>query len=182
MTAYPIPTHLKPFLTPLGEKNSELSVTGVIRCNAGDALLAQRACALEAAIAADDDQAGHIHIAQQLGRASLHSLILELHAPGGTQLRAGQVGDIQRLFQIQFHKIGLGVFAQQAVKAAIYAQQGHVEQRRAAGDSGNRRVHARAVAAAGQYSNVRHKKFILLSNAAAPRKTALVSRIGTIPL
>lgn len=38
MTAYPIPTHLKPFLTPLGEKNSELSVTGVIRCRCGHLL------------------------------------------------------------------------------------------------------------------------------------------------
>ena len=38
MTAYPIPTHLKPFLTPLGEKNSELSVTGVIRCKCGHLL------------------------------------------------------------------------------------------------------------------------------------------------
>lgn len=38
MTVYPIPTHLKPFLTPLGEKNSELSVTGVIRCKCGHLL------------------------------------------------------------------------------------------------------------------------------------------------
>ena len=38
MTAYPIPTHLKPFLTPLGEKNSELFVTGVIRCKCGHLL------------------------------------------------------------------------------------------------------------------------------------------------
>lgn len=59
MTAYPIPTHLKPFLTPLGEKNSELSVTGVIRCKCGHLLFtpyANEAGTVAAASAAPREQ------------------------------------------------------------------------------------------------------------------------------
>lgn len=35
---YPIPTHLKPYFVPIGEENSETSVTGMIRCKCGHML------------------------------------------------------------------------------------------------------------------------------------------------
>ena len=35
---YPIPDHLKPYLIPVGEDNSELRVTGALRCGCGCAL------------------------------------------------------------------------------------------------------------------------------------------------
>ena len=35
---YPIPDHLKPYLIPTGEDNSELRVTGALRCKCGSAL------------------------------------------------------------------------------------------------------------------------------------------------
>ena len=34
---YPIPDHLKPYLTPVGEENSELCVHGAVRCACGSA-------------------------------------------------------------------------------------------------------------------------------------------------
>ncbi len=35
---YPIPDHLKPYLTPVGDDNSELQVCGLIRCKCGHTL------------------------------------------------------------------------------------------------------------------------------------------------
>ena len=49
---YPIPTHLVPFFSPVGEDNSELSVTGVIRCKCGHLLFTpytNPACTIAAA-------------------------------------------------------------------------------------------------------------------------------------
>ena len=35
---YPIPDHLKPYFVPTGDDNSELSVTGALRCRCGGAM------------------------------------------------------------------------------------------------------------------------------------------------
>ncbi|MBQ7455098.1 MAG: hypothetical protein IJS53_01535 [Clostridia bacterium] len=35
---YPIPDHLKPYLVPIGDENSELRVTGALRCKCGSAM------------------------------------------------------------------------------------------------------------------------------------------------
>ena len=35
---YPIPDHLKPYLIPIGEDNSELRVTGALQCKCGSAM------------------------------------------------------------------------------------------------------------------------------------------------
>ena len=136
----------------------QVVIDGAGNAHARHAVMAQRLRAVEAAVAADDDQTAHVHILQDLGGFLLHLGLLELQAARGAQLRTGQVGDIQRVFQRQLDEILIGILAQQAVEAAVHADQGHAQHGRAARDGGYRRIHSRAVSAAGQHCDFSHRK------------------------
>ena len=90
MTAYPIPTHLKPFLTPLGEKNSELSVTGVIRCKCGHLLFTPYANEAGTVAAAKCRSCGSKILLFHAGRHGWDGFVAKAGYPTRTAMRSAR--------------------------------------------------------------------------------------------
>ena len=126
--------------------------------DAGDAQLAQTHCALEGAVAADDNQAVDFHRLQRLHGDFAPLGVFELLAARGAQISAGLVGNIQHGVQIQLLQVILdaGGLAQQTVVAVLDANQGHTISRSTAGNGHNGCIHARRIAAGSQDADFSH--------------------------
>ena len=135
---------------------AQVVVDGAGNTHAGDAQLAQVHGAVEAAVAADDHQRIDANLAQIVGTLALHFGFFEFIAACGTQKSTALVRNIQDCFQVQSGDVVLGIFteAQQAIIAALDAHKLNIVRSCAAGHADYSRIHAGAVAAAGQNADL----------------------------
>ena len=117
--------------------------------DAGDALLAQRACALEAAIAADDDQAVYAGFHCIFVRLFPVFCLVKFLTSGGKQDRPAFFQDIGH--GRKFHDPE--IFLQKAVISPDNAHGNDIIVKGCPHHAADRHIHPRRVAAAGQYTD-----------------------------
>ena len=127
----------------------DIVVDGARNADAVDAVCRQRSGAAEGTVAADDDHAADAEAAAIFSRTRLTLGGLEFLASGGVEHGAAVADNIRYGTKVHF----LDFAVEQAVIAAIHAENAHTSVDAGANDRSEGRVHTGCVAAAGQYRN-----------------------------
>ena len=129
----------------------QVIVYGAGYADTGYSQVAQGLCSPEASVSADHNKAVDLHAFQRFYSFFLVFLFLEFQASRRTKISTRIIRDIEYQFQRKLLHVILqvGAFPEQTVISALDADQRNAVHRGASCNRHHRRVHSRAVTAAG---------------------------------